>query len=357
MQQAARKGSGETPEVSKSIRTRRETVRTVVGLPVGGFERGAGKEGGRVIRETIKKVLEERIPELADRVHDLPSSGQTYTGLGAVVTFGEEIRKNDWAGYRRIVKIWPYADEAAGGFDKVEELAGQIEAALHESVLGGDTVEESLPNSVEQTSSSTSNFAKPAFTCVFAGSADGDRTDAAFGSGSMTRGLRFAVYRQPTNTIASDTGEAGAELTSLTKLTSELLGSDWQIHTDRWSSAVARPCVLWRLAGSRKVTAKPSAFDVRRTYAAHVLGRMPSEEREALSRLAERLSAAQRLKPTAPGRRGATIADVVADLEADGFLKGQLRLDVLERVVDPGGRPGETDPPVLIGRVGLKQGD
>jgi len=357
MRQAARTGSGETPEVSKSIRTKRETVRTVVGLSVGGFERGAGKEGGCAIRETIKKALEERIPELADRVHDLPSSGQMYTGLGAVVAFGEEIRKNDWAGYRRIVKIWPYADEAAGGFDKVEELAGQIEAALHESVLGGDSAEESLPNSVEQSANSGSNFAKPAFTCVFAGSADGDRTDAAFGSGSMTRGLRFAVYRQLANPIASDTGEAGAELTALAELTSELLGADWQIHTDRWTSAAAKPCVLWRMSASRKVTAKPSAFDVRRTYAAHVLGSAPSEEREALSKLAERFSAAQRLKPTAPGRRGATIAEVVADLEADGFLKGQLRLDVLERVVDPGGQSGEAEPPALIGRVGLKQGD
>lgn len=325
--------------------------------PVGGFVRGAGKEGGCVIRETIKRALEERIPELADRVHDLPLSGQTFAGLGAVVAFGEEIRKSDWAGYRRIVKIWPYADEAAGGFDKVEELAGKIEAALHESVLGGGSVEESLPISVGQTAGGTSNLIKSAFTCVFAGSADGDRTDAAFGSGSMTRGLRFAVYRRPATPVVSDTGEAGAELTALAELTSELLGADWQVHTDRWTSAVARPCVLWRMSASRKVTAKPSAFDVRRTYAAHVLGRAPSEEREALSKLAERLSAAQRLKSTAPGRRGATIADVVADLEADGFLKGQLRLDVLERVVDPGGQPGETEPPVLIGQVGLKQAD
>ncbi|MEJ8306583.1 hypothetical protein [Saccharibacillus sacchari] len=302
--------------------------------------------------------MEERIPELADRVHDLPSTGQIYTGIGAVVTFGEEIRKNDWAGYRRIVKIWPYADEAAGGFDKVEELAEKIEAALHESVLGGDSAAKDASTSGEQAASSGSNLIKSPFTCVFAGSADGDRTDAVLGIGSLTRGLRFAVYRQPASAVVvPDTNEAGTELSSLSKLTSDLLGTDWQIHTDRWASAVARPCVLWRLSGSRKVTAKPSAFDVRRTYAAHVLGRVPSEEREALVLLAERLSATPRLKPTAPGRRGATIADVVADLEADGMLKGQFRLDVLERVVDPGGQPGETEPPVLIGEVGLKHGD
>lgn len=293
---------------------------------------------------------------MADRIHDLPLSGQTYAGLGAVVAFGEEIRKNDWAGYRRIVKIWPYADEAAGGFDKVEELAGKIEAALHESVLGGDLKEDDASISFGQRGNG-SNPNHSMFTCMFAGSADGDRTDVLFGIGIMTRGLRFAVYRQPVNAAASDAGEAGAELGSLAELTSELLGTDWQISTDRWAPAVARPGVLWRLSGSRKVTAKPSAFDVRRTYAAHVLGRTPSEERKALSLLAERLSAAQRLKPTAPGRRGATIADVVADLEADGMLKGQLRLDVLERVVDLVGQPGETEPPVLIGRVGLKQGD
>lgn len=329
------------------------------------------------MRETIKQALEKKIPELSGHVHDLPPAGQSYSGFGAAVTFGEEIRKNDWAGYRRIVKVWPYADPASGGFGKVEELAGQIEAALHEAVLGGslngamsetggDSVSEaaqpklgeadrepaSAVGQIQQAGESTD----AAFTCVYLGSADGDRLDAALGG--MTRGLRFAVYRQPAGSAAGPS-PAGAELTALAALTSALLGADWQIAADRWPSAHAKPCVLWRLAGSRKVTAKPSAYDVRRTYAAHVLGRTAAEEREALSALAERLSAAQRLGPPAPGRRAAAIADVAADLEADGFLKGQLRLDVLERVALPGGEQpgGSEEPPVLIGRVGLKQAD
>nr|WP_302725383.1 hypothetical protein [Saccharibacillus sp. CPCC 101409] len=332
------------------------------------------------------------MPELAGRVGNLPPAGQPYAGYGAVVTFGEEIRKNDWAGYRRIVKVWPYADEEAGGFDKVEELAAGIEAALHEAVLGMESprIADSKPSGASTAArerkddsgasaagtagsaqapqsgaeaggevsggrTAAAQDAGEAFTCVYLGSADGDRADAALGG--MTRGLRFAAYRRPAGEAAGP-GEAGAELTALAELTSALLGADWKIAADRWPAAFARPCVLWRLAGSRKVTAKPSAFDVRRTYAAHVLGRGSAEEREALSRLAERLSAAQRLAPSASGRRGATIADVAADLEADGFLKGQLRLDVLERAAAPGGdRPGETAPPVLIGRVELKQAD
>lgn len=299
------------------------------------------------MRETIKQALENKIPELSGHVHDLPPAGQSYSGFGASVTFGEEIYKNDWAGYRRIVKVWPYADAPSGGFGKIEELAGKIEAALHEAVLGGPS-----DGQGQQVGESTDSV----FVCVYLGSADGDRLDAALGG--MTRGLRFAVYRQPAGSAAGP-DDAGAELTALAALTSALLGADWQIAADRWPAAHARPCVLWRLAGSRKVTAKPSAYDVRRTYAAHVLGRTAAEEREALSALAERLSAAQRLGPPAPGRRAAAIADVVADLEADGFLKGQLRLDVLERVILPGGEQpgGSEEPPVLIGRVGLKQAD
>ncbi|OWR33042.1 hypothetical protein CDO73_00605 [Saccharibacillus sp. O23] len=328
------------------------------------------------MRETIKQALENKIPELSGHVHDLPPAGQSYSGFGASVTFGEEIYKNDWAGYRRIVKVWPYADAASGGFGKIEELAGKIEAALHEAVLGrvsggaasatGNSVSDAAQPSQlgeadrEPASAGQSQQAgdpkDAAFVCVYLGSADGDRLDAALGG--MTRGLRFAVYRQPAG-FAAGPDDAGAELTALAALTSALLGADWQIAADRWPAAHARPCVLWRLAGSRKVTAKPSAYDVRRTYAAHVLGRTAAEEREALSALAERLSSAQRLGPPAPGRRAAAIADVVADLEADGFLKGQLRLDVLERVTLPGGEQpgGSEEPPVLIGRVGLKQAD
>ncbi|OWA34359.1 hypothetical protein B9G55_18795 [Saccharibacillus sp. O16] len=325
-----------------------------------------------MIREVIKKRLETKIPELVGNVQDLPSVLQSLTGFGVIVTFGEEIRKNDWAGYRRIVKIWPYADLAAGGFSRVEELAEKIEAVLHEAVLDETTgsalrsdtasTHSTAPISDEaEASSMTSSeqahmpISDRAFTCVYLGSADGDRIDAALGG--MIRGLRFAVYRQPAGS-AADPGQASAELHALAALTSALLGADWQIAVDRWPSAYARPCVLWRLVGSRKFTAKPSAYDVRRTYAAHVLGRTAAEEREALSALAERLSTAQRLGPPAPGRRAAAIADVVADLEADGFLKGQLRLDVLERIGLPGEQPGSGEaPPVLIGRVGLKQAD
>ncbi|MWJ30803.1 MULTISPECIES: hypothetical protein [Saccharibacillus] len=278
---------------------------------------------------------------LNGRVHDLPVVGSALGGFGAVVTFGEEIRKNDWIGYRRIVKVWPYADAASGGFDKIEELAGRIEAALHEAVLHS----EPEAGAVGEAQS---------FACVYVGSADGDRADALLGG--LTRGLRFAVYRQPAG-VPADAGPAGAELTALAKLSSELLGSDWHVAADRWPNAVKRPCVLWRLSGSRKVTAKPSAFDVRRTYAAHVLGRGPAEERAALERLTLRISGAQRLEASAPGTRGATIADVVADLEADGFVKGQLRLDVLERAAAAPVRPGEPDPPVRIGYVGFKQAD
>lgn len=303
----------------------------------------AERKEGIAIRKAIKKRLEEKIPELTGRVRDLPIGGQSYADFGAVVTFGEEIRKNDWIGYRRIIKVWPYADEASGGFEKIEELAGRIEAALHEAVL------ESEPEAGVANADGTSSFA-----CVYLGSADGDRADALFGG--MTRGLRFAVYRQSAGT-ASDSGEAGTELTALAELTSELLGSDWHVTADRWPAAIERPCVLWRLSASRKVTAKPSAFDVRRTYAAHVLGRGPAEERETLERLTVRLSGAQRLKASEPGRRGATIADVVADLEVDGFQKGQLRLDVLERAAAASAHPGETDPLVRIGYVGLKQAD
>ncbi|MCQ4086672.1 hypothetical protein [Saccharibacillus sp. JS10] len=274
----------------------------------------------------------------------MPSLGHPYIGYGAVISFAEEIQKSEWVGYRRIIKIFPYADETAGSFATVERLASQIEAALHEQPIY-------VASDSEATTEADANTA---FTCVFAGSADGDRTDGLLGA--ATRGLRFAVYRQPGG-VAEQTGVPSAELAALIENTSAQLGADWQVYADRWQSAWARPCVLWRLSGSRKVTAKPSAYDVRRTYTAHVLGRTPAEEREALSLLAERFSSAPRLAPTVPGRRGATIADLNVDLEVDAFLKGQLRLDVLERVAEAYGRPVEPEPAVLMGSVGLKQTD
>lgn len=57
---------------------------------------------------------------------DVPGPGEVLAGPCAVVAFAEEVPKSAWTGYRRIIKISPYARPEDGGAEKVEAWSGLI---------------------------------------------------------------------------------------------------------------------------------------------------------------------------------------------------------------------------------------
>jgi len=290
------------------------------------------------IRAALKARLADIIPEWKGKVLDLPLPDTVLTAPCAVITFAEEIQKSSWAGYRRIIKIWPYAQLAAGGMEIVESWSEQVIRQLHNERLEDDQGQ--------------------AFTCIYLGSSDGDRVDPL--SGLMTRALRFGVYipepgedqmqsaasnnlttaSQQQGTLAPQavaTDEANALAAAdpwqeaLNQWTRQQLGSGWSIYNDAWPSGYLAPSVLWRLTGVSTAASGTAAFDLRKQWVGHVYATSERENKRIAAELVQRLNAEVRIPLNPEDRRYLTVSEASADLQADAFLNGQIRLTLLHR--------------------------
>lgn len=281
------------------------------------------------MRATIKSKLAEIIPEWKGQVYDLPPLDLILPGSCAVVTFAEEVQKSSWAGYRRIVKVWPYARLSNGGFEQVEAWTQQLIEALHDVRL--------------------EDKEGHAFTCIYLGASDSDRIDTL--SGLATRAIRFGIYvPEPLDTSTSnnalltssfadaspsatlESGQPDSWLTALHDWTQEQLGNEWTIYKEAWPAGYVAPAVLWRLTASNFAAAGTSAFDVRKQWIGHVYGRNAQETQRIVTGLVERLSSQTRIPLDLADRRYLTVSEASVDLQADAFLNGQIRLTLLRRV-------------------------
>ncbi|WP_342572119.1 hypothetical protein MKY85_06250 [Paenibacillus sp. FSL R5-0749] len=273
-----------------------------------------------LIKKTLKQKLAVLVPDWDDRVLDVPASGEVLAGPCAVVAFAEEVPKSAWAGYRRIIKISPYARPEDGGAEQVEDWSAELIKGLHQVRL---IDEEGV-----------------AFTCIYLGSSDSDRVDAGFGM--LTRSLRFGVY------IPEDWGPSLAEtgdgwLAALQDWTQQELGSNWSVYGDAWPGGYDTPSVLWRLAGCNTSVAGTSALEVRQQWIGHVLTDHTVLTRHTVTRLVEQLAVQSRLAVNETGgeahegnTRYITVDEVTADLQADAYLNGQIRLTLQQRIRRPG---------------------
>ncbi|WP_145146384.1 hypothetical protein [Paenibacillus xylanexedens] len=273
-----------------------------------------------LIKKTLKQKLAVLVPDWDGRVLDVPASGEVLAGPCAIVTFAEEVPKSAWAGYRRIIKISPYARPEDGGTEQVEAWSALLIDGLHQVRLVDEAGE--------------------AFTCIYLGSSDSDRVDA--GSGMVTRSLRFGVY------VPEDSGAALAEtgdawLAALQDWTQQELGSNWWVYGDVWPGGYEKPSVLWRMAGCSTSVAGTSALDVRQQWIGHVLTDHSVLTRQTVTGLVEQLAVQARLAVTETGgeehksnTRYVTVDEVTADLQTDAYLNGQIRLTLQQRIRRPG---------------------
>lgn len=279
------------------------------------------------MRATIKSKLAEIIPEWKGQVYDLPPLDLILPGSCAVVTFAEEVQKSSWAGYRRIVKIWPYARISNGGFEQVEAWTQKLIEVLHDARLEDEEGH--------------------AFTCIYLGASDSDRIDTL--SGLVTRAIRFGIYvpepldpstsshaLQASNVNAStavlESVQPDSWLTALHHWTQAQLGEEWTIYEEAWPIDYKAPAVLWRLTASNFAAAGTSAFDVRKQWIGHVYGRNAQETQRIATGLVERLSSQTRIPLDIADRRYLTVSEASVDIQADAFLNGQIRLTLLHRV-------------------------
>lgn len=103
------------------------------------------------------------------------------------------------------------------------------------------------------------------------------------------------------------------------------------------------PSVLWRLAGCSTSVAGTSALEVRQQWIGHVLSDHSVLTRQTVTRLVEQLAVQSRVAVTETGgeeqegnTRYITVDEVTADLQADAYLNGQIRLTLQQRIRRPG---------------------
>ncbi|GGI97037.1 hypothetical protein GCM10008022_02070 [Paenibacillus hunanensis] len=280
----------------------------------------------------MKAKLAELIPAWQGKVLDILPVTAALAGPCAVITFAEEVQKSSWAGYRRIVKIWPYAAPTAGGMEQVEAWCDVLIRKLHQTRLVDDT--------------------GAAFTCVYLGAADSDHLDLA--GALLTRPIRFGVYvPEPTDeedrviaaesntTTVTETATATSLieqieptdpwLDALNRWTSEQLGTGWTLYNDAWPSGYVAPSILWRLTGVSSTAAGTSAFELRKQWVGHVYGTSEQQNKRIAGELVERLNAVVKLPLNKEERRYVTVGEASADLQADAFLNGQIRLTLFRR--------------------------
>jgi hypothetical protein len=278
------------------------------------------------IKKTLKHKLAALVPAWEGRVQDVPASGEVLSGPCAVLAFAEEVPKSAWAGYRRIIKISPYARSEDGGAEQVEVWSAELITDLHQIRLedgeGG------------------------AFTCIYLGSTDSERRDAE--SGLVTRSLRFGVYvPEPQRTEHADAaGEPW--LAALKDWTANELGPDWSVYTERWPGGYQMPSVLWRLTGVSTAAVGTSALEVRKQWLGHVLTSDTGLTDQTVGHLVEQLALQSRIafhprdvqsneanESVEGNPRYLTVDEVTADMQADAYLNGQLRLTLSQRIRRP----------------------
>ncbi|MFD1885909.1 hypothetical protein [Paenibacillus wenxiniae] len=273
----------------------------------------------------MKAKLAELIPEWQGKVLDIPIATTSLSGSCAVITFAEEVQKSSWAGYRRIVKVWPYAAPTAGGMEQVEAWCDVLIRKLHQTRLVDDT--------------------GAAFTCVYLGAADSDHLDLT--GTLLTRPIRFGVYvpepagEEATTLVNSSTATITAAsssiepadpwLQALNRWTHEQLGEEWTLYNDAWPSGYVAPSILWRLTGVSSAAVGTSTFELRKQWIGHVYGMSEQQNKRIAAELVERLNAVVKLPLHTEERRYVTVGEASADVQADAFLNGQIRLTLFRR--------------------------
>ncbi|MGG4130251.1 hypothetical protein ABEW19_18440 [Paenibacillus illinoisensis] len=273
------------------------------------------------VRQTLKQKLAALVPAWEGRVLDVPAQGEVLTGPCAVVAFAEEVPKSTWAGYRRIIKISPYVRPEDGGAEQLETWSAELVKGLHQVRLEDEK--------------------GAAFTCIYFGSSDCDRVDT--GSGMMTRSLRFGMYIPESTDDHTAPGTPDSWMAALQDWTQSALGSEWSVYADVWPGGYETPSVLWRLTGYSSAAAGTSALEIRKQLTGHVAAAGEGVTRHTVTRLVEQLAVQPRIAlAKTEDTRYLTVEEASADMQADAYLNGQIRLTLQQRIRRPG-----TDVPLI----------
>lgn len=262
------------------------------------------------MRSAIKQAIAAVVPLLKDRLYDVKPPADEVMEPYGVIAFGEEIWKSSWAGYRQVIRLQLFAGDA--GLDQADTWAEALISGLHRK-------------RVKQADDSF-------VTLYYLGAREAERLEPQ--TGKACRTLRFGVYVPETG--GGDVGTPTDEwLQALTGWTGRLLGTSWAVYHTAWPSGPEDNAALWRMIGCETKMTGASLYEVRKQYIGHVTGPNASSEQLAAASLIEGLGAEVQLPIDADQRKYMSVAEVSADMQADSFLDGQLRLTLVQRRMRP----------------------
>ncbi|MED5020196.1 hypothetical protein P9847_23285 [Paenibacillus chibensis] len=264
------------------------------------------------MRAALKQAIAGIVPLLKDRLYDVQPPADGALEPFGIISFGEELWKSSWAGYRQMIRLKLYA--GSSGMDQVDAWAEDLAEGLHRRRIA-------------------SGNERP-FRLYYFGSREGERAEAA--SGQAYRSLRFGIYIPE----AEMDGDAAATVTddwlnALLSWTRAQLGDAWSVYPTAWPSGPTDTSVLWRMAGTETKMAGASLYEIRRRFVGHVIGRNAVSEQRTAAALVEMLGSKVQLPMDTDARKHMSVSEVSADLQADGFLDGQIQLTLVQRRVRP----------------------
>ncbi len=276
------------------------------------------------MRAAIRQRLIDQVASIEGRVFEPHAAGADTPKPFVVLRQGIETEETIWTGFRRIVEVWPYI--ARTSFQALDALVNEITKALDKHLLTDDVTRE-------------------VFSCLYLGTVGQDYVDE--GWNAITRGLRFAVVAlQPVNvteTIANDTW-----LAALATWTETKFGAPWTVYQNFWPLGYKRPSVMWRLGGITPRALGKGMFEVRKSFAGHIVGDTPNRQISGTLSIIQGLASDIKIVLDAVNRRYLTVHEPAADLRTDAITAGQISV-TLSRITN---RP-ELEAP-LIGAVHVR---
>lgn len=266
------------------------------------------------MRNAIRQRLLDTIPELND-VYEPHAAGPESKMPFAIIMQGEDEEESAWAGFRRIIEVWPYL--ARTTFAKVDTLADKVTAVLDKQILQTEKGE--------------------VFSCMYLGTVGPDFVDKEWNG--ISRGLRFAVIAvQPV--AVPETVSDDPWLDALSSWTQSILGQEWDTYRGKWPLGYRRPSVLWRLASIEATGTSTAMFEVRKRFVGHVLGRTQNEQTQGALCIVEQLANSIKIPLNLADRRYMTVRDSIVDLEVDALNGGQVKVILSRKTA----RPSEEGP-------------
>jgi len=256
------------------------------------------------MREAIRQLLVNNIPEIQGRVYEPHVAGPNIEKPYLVLREGVQDPEADWSAFSTIIEVWPYVKRTT--FQQVDALVNAIINLLHRTRFTHNGEE---------------------YLVDYLGSVGQDFVDEEWDA--ITRGLRFQVFALGWLNGLTYAPDPVAALQDWTK-------KAWpEAHTDpaTWSPADTAPGIYWRMVRLTPTEITAAVNWIEAQVNGHVLAPSAAVRLTWVRKVTEGLAKQRRFKMSDGGPL--ELLRIAADSEADPMRRGQIQLTVRFGVLQP----------------------